>query len=311
MAVDERLIVQASFLVRFFLVSLIGAFFLQSCRKKDPSVTWTMLGSPAARQQEDAHLLIFPDGGVVLIDVGRDKATEAQLQRRGISSVDTVVITHAHKDHYGGLIPLFDSSIKIGRIILNPPPRGICQREASWGCDYQHLMNTVARARKMAIPISQAVPGNIVESRGGATLEVIMAHDGLSRPVGGTDINDTSIVLKLLYGKTRVLFTGDLNRQVGDYLVRKNFDLKADILKVPHHGGESTVSNVFLDTVSPSFAMVPAPVGLWLGDTGKRLREYFQAKGIKAYVTGLHGNVTVVILSSSYHVQTAPVGLVE
>ena len=117
--------------------------------------------------------------------------------------------------------------------------------------------------------------------------------------MGKTDINGMSLILLLTHSGVRALFTGDLNDPIGAYLAKLGHNgvnsLKADILKVPHHGADPLASNDFFDSVGPRVALVPAPSGLWLSDRCKRAREYFESKKIRTYVNGIHGHVTVMI----------------
>jgi competence protein ComEC len=91
----------------------------------------------------------------------------------------------------------------------------------------------------------------------------------------------------------RVLFTGDLNLSLGAYLATSDFDLRADILKVPHHGTEGVAPNEFFSRVGAKVALVPSPHALWLSLRSKRVRDFFETAKVPVYVSGIHGNVTV------------------
>jgi len=141
--------------------------------------------------------------------------------------------------------------------------------------------------------------GTVIASR-----DVRCCDDGFKNPVGPTDVNDTSIVLRVWHGPTRILFTGDLNRPIGAYLAASGADLKADILKAPHHGTEGTVPDEFFDRVGASAVLVPSPKGLWQSPRSLRIRNYFLDRKVPVYVSGIHGEVIVTLDGTGYMIET-------
>ena len=108
--------------------------------------------------------------------------------------------------------------------------------------------------------------------------------------------------MKLSNGAQSILFAGDLNKQVGDFLTKNAYELQADIIKVPHHGTESTVTNIFFDTVRAKIALVPSPTHLWISERSRRIREYLQDKKTGIYVSGVNGDVSLLIWKDKYQV---------
>src|SRR3954466_7510555 len=100
---------------------------------------WVMINvNHRPRQQADAHLLRV-NGEATLIDVGFDgERIVAYLKDHQISSLRRVIVTHAHRDHYGGLIPILEAGIAVKEVVFNPPDTSICDREKPWGCDSAH-----------------------------------------------------------------------------------------------------------------------------------------------------------------------------
>jgi competence protein ComEC len=141
------------------------------------------------------------------------------------------------------------------------------------------------------------------------SLDVVCLYDGINTPIGETDMNDTSIIVRFTHGKTRALFTGDLNLALGTYLATSDFDLKADILKVPHHGTEGVAPNEFFKRVGARVALVPSPTELWFSLRSKRVRDYFKDAGVPAYVSGMHGDVTVNFTGTDFTVVTQRPGI--
>jgi len=253
--------------------------------------------------QADAHLIRMPDGGYQMIDAGdnHDRLIP-YLRERGVRRVERVFISHLHKDHYGALPAILEAGIGIGEVYLNYPERSVCDNEIPWGCDYAHIEQTTALLRRKGVSIIEVEPGQVLYSKGGVRLEVLYAYSGINSPVGTTDVNDTSVIMALAFGRTRVLFTGDLNSRLGTYLAAHATDIKADILKVPHHGTEGVAPNDFFERVGASVAVVPSPKSLWLSDRSKRIRRYFNRKGTRTLVNGICGHVTVLIRQDDFAV---------
>ncbi|MFT3784113.1 MAG: MBL fold metallo-hydrolase [Nibricoccus sp.] len=272
---------------------------------------WTMINVSPRVGQADCHLVQFPTGKNVLIDAGEGwdahGAALGYLQSAAITHLDLVVLTHMHWDHYGKLIEIINAGIKVDRVALSlPASREIADAEIPWGCDWDDVQRLLQFLRERQIPYWTPKSGEtLMEATQGAvktTIEVLCLFDGINTPVGATDVNDTSMVLRLAHGSIRALFTGDLNNPLGAWMATSELDLKADLLKVPHHGTEGLAPNSFFDRVGAKAVFVPSPLALWFSDRSGRAREYFAQRGVPAYVSGLDGNVTVRIDVDSYSV---------
>lgn len=268
-------------------------------------VRWIMVNVNQTEQQADAHLLTFADGKNILIDVGADgRQLLPRLKARGIKKIDDVIVSHPHKDHYGGLRALMASPISVGRVHFNFPVQEICDKEQPWGCDFNDVSRLFEEIQGRGIPLVSAKAGDILYEGGGSTMRVLTAYDGINNPTGRADINDTSLVLLLTYGSNRVLFTGDLNLALGTWMATHEPQVKANLLKAPHHGTEAAAPDEFFDAVHPSAVLVPSPKGLWLSDRSKRIRDYFALRKIPAWVNGLDGEVVVDLFTTSYLVRS-------
>jgi beta-lactamase superfamily II metal-dependent hydrolase len=272
---------------------------------------WTMLNVSPNQEQADCHLIELPDGRNVLIDIAdaadAPGAAVRALQARGISHVDLVVLTHFHRDHYGRLKDLVNSGVTIDAVVFNlPAPNATStDAEAPWGFSRAEANDLIQFLREKLIFCYTPRTGDrlidlSLPDGTRVALDVICLYDGANTPVGLTDTNDTSIVLRLTHGATRVLFTGDLNAPLGGWLAASGIDVHADLLKVPHHGTEGCAPNSFFDRVGASAAFVPSPAGLWFSDRSARIRDYFAAHGTPAYVSGVHGDVSVDLGSTAY-----------
>jgi len=283
---------------------------------EDQVVLTTLHVSPKLAQA-DCHLLEFPDGSKVLIDVGLGVDAPRSIivdyfKKRQITFLDLVIISHCHKDHYGELLHLIKSGVKVGRVIVNVPDPIFNDTETfAGGYDHRDVQTTLNFLAQQKIPTETPTTGQRLwnGSRDGhfpALLEVVYLYDGVHGPNGKGDVNDTSIIVRLSYGKTRVLFTGDLNYKLGKYLADNAniYDLRADILKVPHHGAEGLAPNEFFDKVAPKVAIVSAPKTLWFSLRDKRARDYLNHLKAKTYVSGLDNDIIVTIFKKYYTVKT-------
>jgi beta-lactamase superfamily II metal-dependent hydrolase len=271
-----------------------------------------MINVTPNQTQADCHLLELPDDRNVLIDAA--EASDAPttvvpfLQARKIRRLDLIVISHFHQDHYGKLLDIIKAGIKVDRVAINlPASREIADVEKPWGCNWDDVQSVLRFLADNRIPyFTPRIGERLIEIKHGnviTALDAVCLYDGINTPIGRTDINDTSIIVRLTHGPTRVLFTGDLNQRLGTWLATSDFDLKADILKVPHHGTEGLAPNEFFARVNPKIAMISSPKELWFSLRSKRSRDYFSEHQIPAYITGIHGTVTVEMTASGFEIK--------
>ncbi len=102
-----------------------------------------------------------------------------------------------------------------------------------------------------------------------------------------------SIIMMIHDDKNRFLLTGDLNQKLGTYLASHAKDIKADILKAPHHGAISLAPDIFFQEVAPKVIIVPTTQGLWCSDRCKMVRELAKKESYTTYINGFHGHITV------------------
>jgi competence protein ComEC len=302
---------KAPFRLSEHLPFLAGALVLlillvNGLRWTPPVTEWVMVNVSDMPAQADAHL-IRAGKYAILIDVGTEEGGSQvlvpYLQRLGVKEVSHVFITHPHKDHYGGMNALLDAGIPMKQVYFFMPSKAQCDVEIPWGCDWVHLRTTLERLYRQGIPLHTARSGLQIELSPQANIRVLHAYDGLNTPAGPTDINDLSVIMRLTHGPTSVMFTGDLNHLIGTYLGTLGAEMKATLLKVPHHAAESTAPNTFYEAVSPQEAMVPAPAALWCNLRSLRTRLWMNERGVPVHVNGFHGHISVLMRASGYQVR--------
>jgi competence protein ComEC len=187
--------------------------------------------------------LIECNGEYAMIDGGNTDDTELVLDylaQQDVDHLSLVVGTHYHEDHIGGL----------------PGVLKAYSADTVWTSDvsyYNGYVNAFLHAAK-------TYSDELVYPKVGDTFRLGGATITMLGPVrkGYEDINDSSLVLMVTYGKTRFLFTGDMEQIAETDLLDSGADVKADVLKVGHHGSYSSTSYRFLREVAPTYAVISA-----------------------------------------------------
>ncbi|HPQ80636.1 MAG TPA: DNA internalization-related competence protein ComEC/Rec2 [bacterium] len=249
--------------------------------------------------QGDSALVRFPGGKAVLIDGGGIKGSSFDvgkhvvapaLWRMGVHSVDWMILTHPHYDHYRGLGYLasqFSPSAVYGNGL------GASAGEAS---DWDIFMGQLKDAGVPMLDVGKHRPP---EEVGGVKVRVTKP------PVpAGSDLNDTSLVVRFDYGSRRFLFTGDLAISGEAALLNAGEDLRADFLKVGHHGSADASSARFLKAVSPRIAAISAGEQNRYGLPARDALARLEAVGARIYRTDMHGAITVTSDGEDLNVET-------
>ena len=200
--------------------------------------------------QGDCTLVTTVNGKTILIDSGDnddydygENVVLPYLLKHGIQSLDYMMISHFDSDHCGGAFFIIEN-IKDKNIIV--------------GYQYEETENftefiDIAREKNINIIIVQS--GDIVSIDDNTYFEIFAPIT--DEMISENAINNNSIVTKLIYGEREILFTGDIEEEAENLLV-KNYgeSLNSDILKVAHHGSKSSSTEEFLQLVSPTIALI-------------------------------------------------------
>ena len=221
--------------------------------------------------------LVMCDGHYMLIDGGNPGNSSflySYLESHGINYIDYIVCSHAHTDHVGGLAGALNY--------------------AKVGFAYSPVASYDSRAFNSFIKYLSQQGKNIKVPFSGETIElgsaVITFIGPIDMSLAETDENNSSIVLRIEYGSTSFLFTGDAETEEESSLVKSDFMLKSTVLKVGHHGSNSSSSQRFIDEVDPQFAVISVGVNNYdhpNDDVIKRLEKYCD----RIYRTDLNGNI--------------------
>ncbi|MBQ7036654.1 MAG: MBL fold metallo-hydrolase [Clostridia bacterium] len=227
--------------------------------------------------QADAALL-FSGGKTMLIDGGNREDSSliaAYLKKYGISHLDYVICSHAHEDHVGGL-PGALSVATAGEIFA---PR----TEA----DTKVYQNFKAKAKEQGIPIQNPSPGDSFAF--GKSTAVFLG------PITEKtdELNNTSLVLKVTYGETSFLFTGDAERDEELSITDAGQDVSATVLKVGHHGSNSSTSYPFLREVMPKIAVISVGKNNDYGHPDDKVLTRLRDAGVKVFRTDEMGDIII------------------
>jgi len=268
-------------LLRFVLIPILF-LFIAALAFADISVHFLDVG------QADAALIIA-DGEAMLIDGGSRSDSRflyAYLKKLNIKNLKYAVGTHAHEDHIGGIPGALNYAV--AQKTFFP----VLYFNGKTFADFARYAKT--RGGGLEMP---KIPSEV--KLGSATIVFI-------GPVFKyfDNINDSSIVVKIIYGRTAFLFTGDIERDAELDIIKSKADLKADVLKVAHHGSNTSTAKQFLKKVNPKYAVISVGKNNRYGHPSKTVLSRLREAGVEVLRTDERGTIIInsdgKSLSASY-----------
>jgi beta-lactamase superfamily II metal-dependent hydrolase len=247
--------------------------------------------------QGDSIYIELPGGQTTLIDGGPSGAADGPLAQflaaKKVTRIDHVVLTHPHSDHYNGL-PYVFSNISVGDFYDT--------RMDNKGATGDDTLR--AQVKALNIPTFYPAAGDhLAWGNGGLDVKVF---NSCSNPVASTNsnaINNCSIMLKLSYQNASLLLTGDTQNDAEARLVATyGAELKADVLKVGHHGSKYSSTDVFLNAVKPARAYIEVGKNNY-GHPTQGALDRLQKSGAKIFRTDLDGTQEFTVPGSSQPVE--------
>ena len=236
--------------------------------------------------QGDAIFIKTPGGQQILVDGGRDPSVVLGFLGDKMPfrdrTIELVVLTHAHNDHINGLTEVL-RRYNVERIL----ERQTDSESPAYYAWRSAVLNEGAS-------ITQAQSGQIIGFDDGVYIQVLNPHERLLRGTA-SDVDNASVVLRLVYGEVSFLLTGDMFSEAERALVARNAPIEADVLKVGHHGSRSSSSSGFLDMVGPAIAVISAGEDNRFGHPHEEVVEALRSRipDELIFVTGEYGTIEI------------------
>lgn len=270
----------------FYILSLIALILASIATDTFPQSNPNIMGNLQVIfvdvDQGDATFIRTPEGETLLIDGGEYDTYKTHLvpflQEQGIQSVDAAIVTHYHSDHMGG-IQLLTEAGGVETLIL--PDYNDTDKSK------KHLEQAAAHNGTKVQYVSS---GDAIEtSCEGLSINILHPVEGGS--AGNNFHNNSSLVLRISYGKTSFLITGDIEARVEKELIA-NTKIECDVLKVAHHGSSSSSSKRFIQAADPTYAVIPVGKNNSYGHPHYETLNTLDNDDIRVYRTDTDGNIT-------------------
>lgn len=233
--------------------------------------------------QGDSALIKTPDRQKILIDGGPSGAVVEKLGQNlpfYDKTINLMILTHPHADHLDGLVEVL-KRYEVKKILatgaINSTP------------DYLAWLEEI---KKENVPMEIAKAGQMIDFGDGSKIEILSPAEDFSGKQPD-NLNNTSIVCKLIFGETSFLFTGDAEKEVEDILIAGGADLKADVLKVGHHGSKNSTSQEFLEAVKPKFAVISVGKKNTFGHPNAGTLSRLEKLGAEIFRTDRGGDIII------------------
>jgi len=266
--------------------------------KKNLTITFIDVG------HGDSILIEFPKGKRMLIDGGglhEDRFDIGKnviapfLWKKKIRRIDTLVLTHPDPDHLKGL-NFLASHFSIGQFWDNG-----YQTDSE---PYSQLKKTLIKKEINWLSMNEMTPPQMTNGVEVSILNPQVKSSSYARHSNPSFLNNQSVVMKLQLKNIGILLTGDIEKEAEYRMLKEGYPLKADILKIPHHGSSSSSSTIFINKVKPTYAIL---------SVGERnigrlphpevLKRYLQL-GSKIFRTDRHGAITIITNGEKIEIKT-------
>lgn len=274
-------------------VLLALCWFGKGCRFGAPGLRVTFLDVGKG----DAIVVETPSGKTLVVDTGgmvgdedRGKRTIAPyLEKRGIKKIDALLLTHPHPDHISGTATLLER-FAVGGLFDN----------GTGGSD-KRVRQYRSLAEEKGVPYRVVTRGETLDLGRGVSLTAVSPPKNL--PVRG--VNNGSIVLRLQYGNTVFLLTGDAETDSEAEMLKSGQSLGCDVLKVAHHGSRASTSPGFVAAAHPRIAVISVSSNNRSGYPHREILDRLERSGARIYRTDRNGPIVCLTDGSRLRVETA------
>lgn len=241
--------------------------------------------------QGDGVLISTPSGKNILIDAGQGSGKYTSfdggsgvivpyLKENGITRLDQVIMTHPHSDHLGGLLSVL-KDITVDEV-LDP------------GMEYGSSLykRFLLLIEGKGITWTEASDGLVLDWGDKVKAQIL----GPKKLFTGTrsDANNNSLVIKMIFDQVSFLFTGDIEAEAELEVLDYGDNIRSNVLKVPHHGGEFSSTDSFVRTVRPEFAVIMCGLNNKFGHPNEDTVSRYRNVGARVLRTDLCGTITML-----------------
>ncbi len=226
--------------------------------------------------QGDSIFIELPNNETMLIDAGessKEEVVSEYINTLGYNKINYVIGTHPHSDHIGGLAHIINS-FNIEKIYM---PKALSTSKT-----YENLLNTIYKNNK-----------NIITAKAGIK---IIDEDNLKINIlapnnnNYSNLNNYSVVIKINYKSKSFLFMGDAEILSENEILT---DVSADIIKIGHHGSDTSSSESFLSKVNPKYAIIMVGENNKYNHPNQTILDRLEKNNIITYRTDLNGNIII------------------
>lgn len=238
--------------------------------------------------QADSIFIQLPNDESILIDAGNsvDGADIIQyIKDRGEDTLDYVIATHPHADHIGGMAEVIET-FDVKNIYM---PKAVHTSQT-----YENLLDTVA---EKGLKIQTAKAGKVMIDSGDIKAEFLAPNSD-----SYTELNNYSAVLLLTYRDNRFLFMGDAEIESEAEILANGFNVSADVLKVGHHGSDTSSSQRFIEAVQPKYAIISVGSGNSYGHPDNSVLDTLRSLQAEIWRTDKKGTISVISNGENFSV---------
>ena len=277
--------------------------------------------------QGDAALIVTPGGRQLLIDGGPEAEGAARALARtlpgGDRSLDLVALTHLDADHSRGLLETLDR-YRVGAVLegVRPAESALLPQ---WAARLErHSLRSIPLRAGHAVELEPGLlletlnPPMLPAATAGATANTISGSDSGNNPntgdanidsayaAGGLNANNGGVVLRLEYGAVSILLAADIEAETEERLLLEGVLQPSTLLKVPHHGSNTSTTAAFLEAVSPQAAIVSVGAGNPYGHPSPAVMERLAARldASRIFRTDQHGDITITTDGQTLQIAT-------
>ncbi|EOU1911757.1 MBL fold metallo-hydrolase [Clostridium perfringens] len=266
-----------SSIIGIIVVLLAGYFGIDLTQdSKVPKDSELMISYMDVGQGDAAYIKV--NGNDILIDAGprsNSKELLEQLKAKNIDNFELVIATHPHEDHIGGMVDVFkEYEVKA---FYSPKITHTTKT-------YENLVKAV---KDEGLKTKELKGGMVIDLGEGAKFEVFTPQKSEYE-----ELNDYSPIMKLSFGDTSYLFTGDAEKLAEEEALAKyKTSLDSDVIKFGHHGSSSSSSNAFIEAVSPKYGIISCAKDNKYGHPHRETLDIIKKYNIKAFRTDTDGEI--------------------